>query len=208
MKYVLPLVLLAAAAWATQSDPHGTFARALAESRQPLRAPPEVPWLNEALAGAFAEAGVVASEDPHAALHEDADPHAGLYLEEDPHAELGKAAPGVVVPAGGVARSTAQNGHTIAELHARRAALAEQRVRVRGVVTKRTDGILGETYLHLQDGSGNPERDDHDLTLTTSQEIALGATVEVEGQLQIDRDLGLGYRYAVLLTGATLASAR
>ena len=254
MKYLLPLVMLAAAAWATQSDPRSTFARAEALARESSRAQENVPWLSEAFAAQMAaagdldpQAGAYGDGDPHEGLYGDGDPHEGLYGggdpheglygdgesigmcphdaqglsladseltgsaharlsdEDDPHAGARTATPGVELPAQGVPRSGAQNGHTIAELHERRAALAEQMVRVRGVVVKRTDGILGETYLHLQDGSGSAAREDHDLTVTTTEEFAIGDTVEVQGQVQVDRDLGLGYRYAVMLTAATHA---
>jgi hypothetical protein len=81
-------------------------------------------------------------------------------------------------------------------------------VRVRGTVVKRTDGILGETYLHLRDGSGSAELQDDDLTVTTTQDFELGETVEIEGRVRIDQDLGLGYRYAAMLTGATRIAAK
>jgi hypothetical protein len=103
---------------------------------------------------------------------------------------------------GAVPRSTAANGRTVAEVFAELAALREQRVRVRGTVVKRTDGVLGKTYLHLQDGSGSPTRQDYDLTVTTHDAFEVGETVEVEGQLRVDQDLGVGYRYAALLEAA------
>jgi hypothetical protein len=105
--------------------------------------------------------------------------------------------PAVVLP------SSAANGHTIAQLHAQRTALAEHLVRVRGTVTKRTDGVLGKTYLHLWDGSATRETGEDDLTVTTTDEFEIGETVELEGRLLIDQDLGLGYRYAALLDSAT-----
>ncbi|MEY4543952.1 MAG: hypothetical protein RL685_147 [Pseudomonadota bacterium] len=249
MKYLLPLVMFAAAAWATQSDPRSSFARADSLAREASRGQENVPWLSEAFAAQMAAAGGIdphvdlyGDGDPHAGLYSDGDPHAGSYsddphagldlggesvgmcphdasgmaladgeyaglsAEEDPHTGARTATPAVALPAQGVPRSGAQNGHTIAELHERRGALAEQTVRVRGLVVKRTDGILGETYLHLQDGSGSPERENHDLTVTTTEEFAIGDTVEVQGQVQIDRDLGLGYQYAVMLTSATHAA--
>jgi hypothetical protein len=212
MKYLLPLVMLAAAAWATQSDPRSTFARADSLAREASRLPETVPWLSEAFAAEMAAAGGIdphadeyADGDPHAGLYGDDDPHAGEY-SDDPHAGVRKATPALGIPAQGVPRASAQNGYTIAELHERRGTLAQQTVRVRGVVVKLTEGILGETYLHLQDGSGSPERDNHDLTVTTTEEFAIGDTVEVQGQVQIDRDLGLAYQYAVMLTAATHAA--
>jgi hypothetical protein len=165
-------------------------------------------------------------EDPHAGLHatdedtsgmcprpDDSDEAVGAELipaDTDPHAApLGRAA---LLQAGfeprAVTASEAANGHTIAQIHARRAALAEHVVRVRGTVTKRTDGILGKTYLHLWDGSATPETGEDDLTVTTTDEFEIGETVELEGRLLVDQDLGLGYRYSALLDGATRISVR
>lgn len=181
-------------------------------------------------------AGLYRDGDPHAGLYGDGDPHAtsGVTLDSssgscpvagvavmngdgevldatdgDPHAALlGRAAlleaglePRVVVP------STAANGHTIAEIHAKRSSLAEHSIRVRGTVIKRTDGILGKSYLHLWDGSAAPETSADDLTVTTTDEFEIGETVEVEGRLLVDQDLGLGYRYTALLDGATRVAA-
>lgn len=268
MKYLLPLMMLAAAAWATRSEPRSTFARSLEQTRE-RGEQQEVPWLNPALAaqvtavaGSDPHAGPHGAGDPHAASYGDGDPHAGLYGAGDPHAGLhgadephaavygdgelasggscphvenselaggadltegdpaaaphgagdphaGTRAPsGAQVPPQGVPRSSAHNGYTVAELHARRSKLAEQAVRVRGVVVKRTDGILGETFLHLQDGTGSAKGEDHDLTVTTTEVFDLGETVELQGLVRVDQDLGLGYRYAVMLTGATHAEMR
>jgi hypothetical protein len=174
--------------------------------------------------------------DPHAGLYGDSDPHAvsdatrvdasgscpidGMAASEgdydahdgadgDPHvAAIGRAA---LLEAGleprAVSPSAAANGHTIADIHARRASLSERSIRVRGTVIKRTDGILGKSYVHLWDGSAGPETSADDLTITTTDEFQIGETVEVEGRLLVDRDLGLGYRYTALLDGATRVAA-
>jgi hypothetical protein len=127
----------------------------------------------------------------------------------DPHAvALGLRAlaqaglePQVVTP------SPAANGRTIAQLYAQRTKLATHVVRVRGTVVKRTDGILGKTYLHLWDGSAARETAEDDLTVTTTEEFEIGETVELEGHLLIDQDLGLGYSYPALLDAATRVAA-
>lgn len=150
-------------------------------------------------------------DDPHAALHDAADPHAGLYDDPtDPHAALAADAPPVIYeaahidpPAAPVDASKAANGKRVAQVFAERSRLDQQRVSVRGVVVKLMEGILGKTYLHLQDGSGSAEGGDNDLTLTTTQAFSLGETVEVEGLLVIDQDVGAGYSYPALLTEVT-----
>jgi hypothetical protein len=231
MKYLLPLTLLASAAWAAAHDTgtHDPARDAKAASETVRSSDP--PWLTGAL-----EIEDVASDeidDPHAGLYggtDDDDPHSGLFVDGDaemgmctrdeaddvwsaagdadqdphfdPHLGAHGVAAGVELPTAPLPRSSAANGHSIAEVHAQRARLAEQQVRVRGTVVKLTDGILGETYLHLRDGTGSSEREDDDLTVTTTEQFEIGETIEVEGRLRIDQDLGLGYRYPALLAGA------
>ena len=101
-------------------------------------------------------------------------------------------------------RDPTQNVRTIATVFAERRALCDSEQRVRGKVVKRTAGVLERTWLHLQDGSGDPSRGDHDLVVTTTGDAALGAVVTVEGKVACDRDLGSGYRYDVLLEDAVV----
>jgi hypothetical protein len=149
--------------------------------------------------------------DPHAGLYanDNADPHAGLHYGDDvdPHAtEVTYEAARIDPPKGPVEPSNAPNGKRVANVFAERASLDQKTIRVRGVVVKLMDGILGKTYLHLQDGSGSAGAGDNDLTVTTTEVFSLGETVEVEGLLTIDQDIGAGYSYSALLTGATRAS--
>lgn len=218
MKYLLPLTIAAAAAWGARDSSSGGGAAlpfAGASTRTVTGVPP---WLREGW-----EAGVQAGADAelHAALHVGAgtgvcpaaemapDVTEPMLMEADadPHATAaGRAA---LLEAGleprPVARSSAANGHSIAEIHAQRTSLTEHRVRVRGTVVKRTDGILGKSFLHLWDGSAAPGTGADDLTVTTSEDFRIGETVEIEGRLLIDQDLGVGYRYAALLAEATRA---
>src|SRR5688572_16367059 len=85
MKYLLPLLMLAAAAWATQSEPRSSFARAEALARESSRGQERVPWLSEAFA---ADLRVASGLDPHEGLYGDGDPHEGLYGDGDRHEGL------------------------------------------------------------------------------------------------------------------------
>jgi hypothetical protein len=160
----------------------------------------------------------VNGDDPHAGHVHDDDPHAGHVHDDDPHAghdvyaatvpgtdgdayeRVGLSpAPEVPLPAP-VERSSAPNGRSVAQVFAERATLAQKSVRVRGTVVKINEGILGKTYLHLRDGSGSADGGDDDLTVTTTEPFQLGETVEVEGTLAINQDVGAGYNYDALLT--------
>jgi hypothetical protein len=93
---------------------------------------------------------------------------------------------------------------TIADLFANRAALAGKEVAVRGKVVKVNSGILGKTWIHLQDGSGSAANADHDITVTTVGSAKLDDVVTVRGALRLDKDLGSGYRYTAIIEDATI----
>lgn len=216
MKYLLPVTLAVAAAWGAQDSLGGVVELSFAGGSTPTTTG-DPPWLGadwpdpvDALSDVGDDPHAARHADPHAALYSGDDPHAGLHdphaglSSDDPHAvALGRAA---LLQAGidprQVARSSAENGHTIAEVHAQRTTLSDRRIRVRGTVVRRTDGILGKSFLHLWDGSAAPDTHADDLTVTTTEEFQIGETVEIEGSLLLDQDLGLGYRYTSLLDEA------
>ena len=118
--------------------------------------------------------------------------------------------PAATVEVGKIAKFEGPEGRTVAEVYAQRAALSGKTVAVRGRVMKVTAGIqvagiAGATWIHLQDGSGNPAKADHDLTVTTDEKVAAGDLVVVKGTLQADPKIGTGYERAILLQGAKVS---
>lgn len=222
--HLLSVLGLAAAFGVAHALPAGS-SHALTQPSPP-QASVVPPWLVEPAVddtvepGADPHAGLPAgAEDPHASLEDRhtglEDPHAGVYpdvepgldADDDPYERVGLA-PAPELRVEKLERSRAANGHSVEEIHAGRRTLAGQKLRVRGTVVKLNEGILGQTYLHLRDGSGSAERGDDDLTVTTTEPFELGEIVELEGELAIDRDVGAGYVYAALLTQATRVAPR
>ena len=103
-----------------------------------------------------------------------------------------------------VEKSTAQNGYTVAELFAKSAALDKQKVTVRGQVVKVNPQIMGKNWLHIQDGTGDPTKNTHDLVVTSADIAEKGAIISLEGILAADKDFGSGYRYDVIVEEAIL----
>lgn len=136
----------------------------------------------------------------------------GALLDHGPSAGSAMTAPGTPTAedakVGPVEKSTGPNAFAIAELWAQKAQLANKSVSVRGVVVKYTPGVMGKNWIHLQDGTGNAARGTFDLAATTAHTAALGDTVVVTGTVRINQDIGAGYRYALLLDGATLTPLR
>lgn len=104
-----------------------------------------------------------------------------------------------------VSKAGLPDGRTVAEVFAQRAALDAKPVAVRGKVVKFLPGIMGRNWLHLRDGTGSPEAKDHDLTVTTSETVAVGDVVLMRGTVRKDLDFGAGYAYAVLVEQAKLS---
>jgi hypothetical protein len=99
-----------------------------------------------------------------------------------------------------VAPAVGENATVIASLVARREALAGKPARVRGQVVKATP-VQGVTYYRLRDGSseqpGNAE-----LVISSTAKAKLGDVVTFEGQVRTDVDVGIGFKYPVMLEAA------
>lgn len=98
----------------------------------------------------------------------------------------------------------AEGGVTVAKVWAERASLKGQTITVRGRVVKVNSGILDRNWLHIQDGTGKVDDGSHDLTVTTAGTAKVGDIVTVTGRLAVDKDLGAGYAYKVIIEDATI----
>ena len=93
-------------------------------------------------------------------------------------------------------------GSSIAGVWAKRVALAGTTVTINGTVVKYNGGILGRNWLHVQDGSGKADEGTNDITVTTDAAVKVGDIVTVTGKVVVDKDLGSGYAYKVLIEDA------
>ncbi len=89
---------------------------------------------------------------------------------------------------------------SLADIFSNREKYAGQKVKITGKCVKVNPMIMNRNWLHLQDGSGKGL----DLTVTTTETVPLGAVVSLEGTIAVDRDFGAGYRYDIIMEGATL----
>lgn len=94
----------------------------------------------------------------------------------------------------------AEGAIKIAELFANKEKYNGKTIKVTGKCIKVNPMIMNRNWLHIKDSS----TDKFDLTVTTTENIALGAVVTLEGTIALDRDFGAGYRYDVLMEGAVL----
>lgn len=98
-----------------------------------------------------------------------------------------------------IEKAEGDNAFTVAELFAQAKDLNQRKIAVRGKVVKVSKHIMGKNWIHLQDGSGEPEKGTHDLVLTTQEQPEVGQILVANGTLFADKDFGSGYRYEVIV---------
>jgi hypothetical protein len=103
-----------------------------------------------------------------------------------------------------VAKATGPEARTVAEIVSKRGELKDKTVVVRGKVVKFTPEVMGKNWVHLRDGTGSAADGTDDILVTTKDETRIGDVVVVKGIVHVDRDLGSGYSYKVLVEEATL----
>jgi hypothetical protein len=103
---------------------------------------------------------------------------------------------------GKVDKATGADARTVGEIWAQKAGLKEKTVSIRGKVVKYNPGVMGKNWIHLQDGSGDPKKGTHDITVTSQDAVAKGDIVTAKGVVRLDKDFGAGYTYAIIVEDA------
>ena len=96
----------------------------------------------------------------------------------------------------------AKNGISIAELLKNPKAYEGKTIIVKGKVTKYIADVMGKNWVHIQDGTDYKGK--FELVITTSAELKDGETATFEGSITLNKDLGYGYFYDILLEDAKL----
>lgn len=99
-----------------------------------------------------------------------------------------------------VAIKPVEGSISLQELWEKRESLAGKLVKLTGQVAKYNPAIMGVNWMHIQDGTGSEEF--FDLTVTTLDVASVGDVVVVEGTVVLNKDLGSGYYYDILLENA------
>jgi len=103
-----------------------------------------------------------------------------------------------------IKKAQGQHAYTVAELFKNRAQLHKESISVRGKVVKVSPAIMGKNWLHIQDGTGSPDKGNYDLVVTTQGSASVGDVVTVDGILYKDKDFGSGYKYDVIIEKAKI----
>lgn len=93
--------------------------------------------------------------------------------------------------------------YSVAELYRKPEALDKKKVAVHGRAVKVTSGIMGKTWSHIEDGSGDKSKGTDDIIcISTSNDIAVGDVVTITGRLVHKPD---NPRYKVTIDEAVIA---
>ena len=93
-----------------------------------------------------------------------------------------------------------KGGVTIKELFEKKKSYEGKTVKVRGKVTKYTPAVMNKNWIHIQDGTDAGGK--FDLAITSNDEVAVGDNIVVEGKISLDKDLGYGYFFEVIMEDA------
>jgi hypothetical protein len=103
-----------------------------------------------------------------------------------------------------VEKASGPDACTVAELYDKKTSLDKKNVVVRGKVVKVSTGIMNTNWIHIQDGSGDASNGTNDLLVTSDDIPSVGDIVTAKGTLVTDRDIGSGYKFAVMIEQAKI----
>jgi hypothetical protein len=101
-----------------------------------------------------------------------------------------------------VEKAKGENAFDLAELFAKRDALQDKTILVRGQVVKVTAGVMDRNWVHIKDGTG--ENGANKLVITTKDSPNNGDIVTFSGVFHNNVDFGGGYQYGVILEDAVI----
>ena len=94
-----------------------------------------------------------------------------------------------------------EGGISLSELFENQNDYQNKSVKIRGLVVKVNDHIMGKNWVHIQDGTGSDNF--YDLTITTMDNLEVGTIATFEGKIALKKDFGSGYAYDIIMEEAT-----
>ncbi|MFH0780670.1 MAG: DNA-binding protein [Pseudomonadota bacterium] len=169
---------------------------------------------NIVFSNGLAEPAAIVAESSAAAKVQTADDSFAAALQAEqkgtaaspPTAQISGGSSGAIAPLQEISinKAAGENGFTVEEIFAKRKDLDGKKVRLQGKVVKFNANIMGKNWVHLQDGTGDPLQNSHDLVLTTDASPEINTIVVMEGILAADKDFGAGYKYSAIVEQASL----
>ncbi len=98
--------------------------------------------------------------------------------------------------------TAAKGGISIADLFSKKESYSGKSVKIKGQVTKYTPAVMGKNWIHIQDGTESAGK--FDLAVTSSAEVKVGDQATFEGKISLNKDLGYGYFFDVIMEDAVV----
>ncbi|NDP28377.1 MAG: hypothetical protein GZ087_13275 [Flavobacterium sp.] len=95
-----------------------------------------------------------------------------------------------------------KGGISIFDLYSTKDKLAGKTVILTGKVVKFMPEIMNKNWIHLQDGTSL--NGFNDITITTLEKVKVDEIVTLKGTVVLNKDLGSGYKYDILIEDAVL----
>jgi uncharacterized protein YdeI (BOF family) len=96
----------------------------------------------------------------------------------------------------------AKGGISLFDLYSTKDKLAGKTVILTGKVAKFMPDIMSKNWIHLQDGTSF--NGFNDITITSLEKVKVDEIVTLKGQVVLNKDLGSGYKYDILVEDATV----
>lgn len=103
-----------------------------------------------------------------------------------------------------VEKAEGENSYTVEEIFENAKSLDGKAVRIKGKVVKVSPNIMGKNWIHIQDGTGDPMKNSHDLVITTTDLAEVNQVILIEGVMAANKDFGYGYKYDAIIEEAAL----
>ena len=126
-------------------------------------------------------------------------------MQSQPQVSAGSAGATVPLIEDEISPATGENSYTVGQIFEKVKELDGQTVQVRGKVVKINLNIMGKNWVHIQDGTGDPMKNSHDLVVTSTAAPELEHVVLVKGKVVANKDFGFGYKYDALIEEATFS---
>lgn len=93
---------------------------------------------------------------------------------------------------------------TVGETYKKSASLENETIQIKGKVVKVSRMIMGQNWIHIQDGTGNSSDGSNNIVFRSPTEAPnVGDEVTAKGTLNVDVDFGAGYFYKVIAEEST-----
>ena len=109
-----------------------------------------------------------------------------------------------IIPDTGLSKGVtlAKGAISLHDLFSGRDKLEGKTVILTGKVIKFMPEIMNKNWIHLQDGTSY--NGFNDITITTLEKVKVDAIVTLKGKVVLNKDLGSGYKYDILIEDAVL----